>query len=495
MAGADVTDRRSSGAIGPEGAGSRHAQLGPPTGLLRLLSAALLTSAVTLYNHFPLTYPDTGNYLQNAIAIAHGRAPWFFYRPLVYGMFLVPFASPQTIWLVPVAQGLLVAVLVDLSLRTAAVPLSIRGFVTLFAGLSAFTSLSWFSGQIMPDIFTSFVILLCFVSVWGDERQTARERWAAGALSAFAIGCHLFHFPLYGMLVVALLAGRLVVDRSSRSWRRFAPLALRVIAPLVVAAGLLIGSNYYFRREPVLSGSSPLFALAHLVGEGLAQRYLDRACPTQQYLLCSERASLQPDLDWFLWASDGTWKRHEAELERGDSTFLREASAIVAGTWRQEWPAAVSASLRNTIVQLRTIGHDEGELAFSTSVEEALARLDPGTVRAYRHSRQVQKSLPIEAASRVQYAAVGLGLLVLLGCLPALRGRMLAPLRALIATVCLGVVLNAFVMASLATVHPRYQSRVVWLVPLIGAVAAVAAVGARAHRGSVQSTAQRVDLG
>jgi hypothetical protein len=481
--------------MGPDGAGFRHAQLGPRTWLLRLLPAALLTCALALYNHFPLTYPDTGNYLQNAFAIAHGRAPWFFYRPLVYGVFLVPFASPVTIWLVPLAQGLLVAYLVDLSLRVAAVPLSTRGFVTLFAGLSAFTSLPWFSAQIMPDIFTSFVILLCFVSVWGGERQRARERWAAAALLAFAIGCHLSHFPLYAMLVAATLAGRLVIDRAARSWRRFTPLALRAIAPLVVAAGTLIGSNYYFHREPVLSRSSPLFALAQLVGEGLAQRYLDVACPTQQYLLCSERASLRPDLDWFLWASDGTWKRHEAELERGGSTFLREASAIVAGTWRQEWSAAVGASLRNTVLQLRTAGHHPGELAFSSSVEEAMAQLDPGTLRAYRASRQVRKSLPVEAASRVEYAAVGLGLLVLLGCLPALRGRTLAPLRTLIATVCLGVVFNALVMASLAKVHPRYQSRVVWLVPLIGAVAAVGAVGARAHRGSAQSTAQRVDLG
>jgi len=91
----------------------------------------------------------------------------------------------------------------------------------------------------------------------------------------------------------------------------------------------------------------------------------------------------------------------------------------------------------------------------------------------------VQKSLPVEPASRVQYAAVGLGVLVLLGCLPALRGRALAPMRALIATVCLGVVFNAFVMASLATVHPRYQGRVVWLVPLMGAVAVLHVARAR----------------
>src|SRR5262245_12039252 len=204
----------------------------------RLLPAALLTCVVALYNHFPLTYPDTGGYFGDAFDLAHGRAPWFFYRPLTYGAFLMPFATPLTICLVPVAQGFLVAFLIDLTLRAAAVPLSTRGFLALFAGMSTFTSLPWFSGQIMPDVFTSVVILLCFLSVWGDERLTLRERWMAGALLAFAIGCHLSHIPLYGMLVVATLTGRILVDPAPQSWRRYVPLAVSAIAPLVVATGL-----------------------------------------------------------------------------------------------------------------------------------------------------------------------------------------------------------------------------------------------------------------
>jgi hypothetical protein len=173
---------------------------------------------------------------------------------------------------------------------------------------------------------------------------------------------------------------------------------------------------------------------------------------------------------------------------------LREAPAIVAGTLRQEWPAAIRTSLRNTIVQLGTFGPHPGELAFSNSVAKALPRLGPGTLRAYMASRQVQESLPIKAASRLHYAVVGIGVLVLLGCLPALRGRALAPVRALIATVFLGVVFNAWVMASLAMVQPRYQSRVVWLVPLMGAIAARHVVVARARRRSPMPTASRIDL-
>jgi hypothetical protein len=74
-----------------------------------LLGAAVVSCVLALYNGFPLAYSDSGNYLDNAIALLHGRRPWFFFRPATYGAFLAPFASAGTLWLLPVAQGLLVA--------------------------------------------------------------------------------------------------------------------------------------------------------------------------------------------------------------------------------------------------------------------------------------------------------------------------------------------------------------------------------------------------
>lgn len=445
--------------------------------LTRFLPAALFASVVALYNGFPLTYPDSGNYLENAFAIAHGRMPWFYYRPLFYGGLLTPFASFPMIWLVPVVQGLLLAYTVDLTLRVVGVPMSTLGFLALFGGLSALTSLSWFSGQIMPDVFTGAVILLSFALSWDDEHRSLLQRCVVGILLAFALGSHLSHLAIYATLAVAALAGRAVADRAYRSWRRCAPLAAGALTPLVAAVGLLAASNAYAYREPTLSRSSSLFLLAHLVGDGLAQRYLAGACAVERYLLCSERRSLRPDLDWFLWDVDGPWKRHEPAVQHGDSTFLREAGAIARGTLRQEWPAEIRLTLRHAIVQLGMLGIHPGELTFSSSVAQALRQLGPDAEAAYRNSRQVRQSLPLDAVTRVQYAAFVLAALVLLVCLPALRGR--SRLLALIATVCVGIALNALVIASLATVHPRYQSRVAWLLPLIAVAAALETFRAR----------------
>lgn len=464
--------------VGTRLLGVHLAQLKQRAWLRRLLPAAILTCFVALYNQFPLTYSDTGNYVGNAVSMAHGREPWFFFRPLTYGLFLVPFSRPQTIWLVPLAQGLLAVIVVDLALRSAAVSLSDNRFIALFAGLTVFTSLPWFSGQIMPDIFTSLVILLSFIILRGGEQQTRRQRWILGAILAFSIATHLSHFLLYGLLLITGLVGA-ITARAPRRRYRLGPLVLRAVVPLLIAIGLVIAPNYVIHRELVLSRSSALFALGHLVGEGLAQRYLENACPTQHYLLCSERASLVPDIDWFLWSPVGTRKRHEPEMQRGDSTFLREAPAIVAGTLRQEWAAAIRVSFKNAAAQLGNFEIHPDEHRYSNSVEQEIKPLGNRVVQAYRASGEVQKSLPVGLATRVQYTAFGLSLLVLLACLPMLRGPAHSGIRALIAVVCAGVVLNAFVMVSLVSVRSRYQSRVVWLIPLLAAVAAGRVVGSR----------------
>jgi hypothetical protein len=436
-----------------------------------LLVAALLTCVLALYNHFPLTYSDTGNYLDNARDLIHGHRPWFFFRPLTYGVFLVPFANPFTLWLLPVAQGFLVAGVVDLALRSASVSLSGRSLVGLFAVLSSVTSLSWFSGQIMPDTFTPIVILLSFVLIWAPAK-TERTTWLVFTLLSFAIATHLSHLPLYGVLLFAGLGARLLTDPGMRSWRRAGLMALRAGGPLAVAALVVVAPNYVFHRQPVLSRSASIFALAHLVEEEAAQRYLDRVCPVRRYALCAERAELRADMDWFMWSATGPRARSAQAMARGDSTFLREAPLIVAGTLRQEWPTVLARALGDAAEQLGTFGIHPGEHGFSASVAASMERIGPGTARAYRASRQVNGALPVGAATKLHYVAVGAALLALVWSLPRMGGSRYRPFRVLIATVFLGLVINAGVMASLSTVHPRYQSRVVWLVVLLGAVAA-----------------------
>jgi hypothetical protein len=456
--------------------------------LRSLLPAALLITCLALYNRSPLTYFDTGAYLLHARALAHGYLPDLFERPLTYGLLLAPFlklASPLSLFGIPVLQGLLVAFVVTLVLRVAGASLSARGFLALFAALTAFTSLPWFSDQLMPDIFTSLVILLAFVVIWGGEELTRVQLWVAPGLLAFAIAAHLSHFPLYGALLLAGLTARAAAGGRPVAWRRLIPLAARGCAPLLVAAGLVMAPNWYLYRTPVLSRGASLFTLAHLVGDGAAQRYLRRACPTRPYLLCWGRANLRADSDWFLWSATGPWQQYQLGGEPWYSTFLRQTPAIVSGTLHQEWRAEIRASVRHAGAQLMTFGTEPAMESARNAfvVARELRRVFPAALPAFETSRQVERTLPMKFTDTVERVAVALSLLVLLVCLPALRGPAHRRLRMLIATVGTGVLVNALVIGSLGSVLNRYQGRVMWLLPLVGIIVAARVVEARTQRG------------
>jgi len=449
----------------------------------RLVPAGALTCAVALFNRFPLTYFDSGRYLTNAYAFAHGVQPPpnrgafpnpFFYRPISYSLLLTPFATPITLWALPFVQGILVAFTVDLALRCAGVALSTRAFLLMFAGLVAGTSLPWFTGQVMPDFFTSLVILLVFTALWGGDRLERWERLTAAAILALGLASHLSHLPLY----VALVAVGLLLRRLSlREPLSLGSLAARIAAPLAAAVAVLMTSNWVVARKPVLSESTDLFYLARLVGDGTAQRYLDRACPAREYLLCADRDDLHLDSDWFLWDPAGPWRKYQ-----NDPAFLDDARAIVRGTLRQEWRRQAIASLRSALRQAGKFGTEPGWQRSEAEVAPALADFGPATVTAYWASRQGQRTLPLEAAGTLQRVCVWLALVVLLACLPVLWAGRNRALLALVGVTFSGLALNALVLGSLASVNARYQSRVIWLVPLLACTAVVAILETRRAR-------------
>jgi hypothetical protein len=435
-----------------------------------LLGAAIATCVVALFNGFPLAYPDTGNYLANAIDLIRLRTPWFFFRPLTYGVLLIPFATPFTIWLLPIGQGFLVAAAIRLTLRAAGVHLMDRLFIALVGFLSLFRSLSWFTGQIMPDVFTPVVILLTFVLLWarGPGRS---ELILATSLLTFSIATHLSHFPLYIGLVIVGLIMRATNGLAKESSRTIVQLACRGAIPLIAALGLVVGPNYLLFGRVVLSRSAAIFTLARLVGTGAAQRYLEGACPTTRYALCSERAGLRASVDWFLWDPHGPTTRSVVSMARGDSTLLREAPEIVARTVHEEWPALLARSIQDGQRQLISFGIDFG--GYSPYVDRSVRRLGLPLSRAYRTSRQSNQTLFTEFFTRVHYAIVGAALASLLMLLPGLRHPAERPCCALIGMVLFGVVLNAWILAALSEVQERYESRVIWLVPFVAAVAAL----------------------
>jgi hypothetical protein len=100
-----------------------------------------------LLNQFPLVFPDTLSYATTAYL---GEIPGMF--SAFYSFFILPLHRGETLWPVVFIQGALLGHLLYLVVRCAS-----KGeagkveALFVVAVLALFSSLPWFTGQIMPD--------------------------------------------------------------------------------------------------------------------------------------------------------------------------------------------------------------------------------------------------------------------------------------------------------------------------------------------------------
>src|SRR4029079_3060282 len=166
--------------------------------------SSVMLSWVALFNHFPLVFPDTLSY---ATTVLRGETPGMF--SVFYSLFILPLHQGVTLWPVVFVQGAMLGHLLELVIRCVSGG-NVGKLQTLLivAALCLFSSLPWFTGQLMPDVFTSVVLLGTFLLAFCADLLSRRELIYVGVLTAAAIATHLSHIVIaFGLI---LLCGALV---------------------------------------------------------------------------------------------------------------------------------------------------------------------------------------------------------------------------------------------------------------------------------------------
>ncbi|AWK90101.1 hypothetical protein [Azospirillum thermophilum] len=398
----------------------------------------------------------------------------FFLRPFPYTLFLLPFTTDWTVWLVPVAQGLVAAYAVRRALSAAGLALRPAPFLAVILALALLTSLPVQAGMIMPDLFTGPLILMAYAVYTGWAERSRTGRLFDVAVLAGMTMVHLSHLAILGALAALMLLWSLVRRRGLRA------VLLGLCAPLLLAAGTLMAANAVLMKHPVLSPSSPLFLLARLIGDGPARDYLAEACPERGYLLCGKLDTLDRSApgfitsDYFLWHPDGA--RHAF----GDTPrFLAEASEINRATIASR-PLDVARHMAINAATL--LVSPQIDIILTNPVKpwtrQFFSRFGQPVYTAFMTSLQMAQAFPRAALNAVQLTVLVLSLLALGWVLATRAGRLGGRQGGLLAVLALGLMLNAAVAGGLSAVHPRYQNRVAWLLPL-AAIAALLAVQPR----------------
>ncbi|WP_377808740.1 hypothetical protein ABNQ38_25920 [Azospirillum sp. A29] len=457
--------------------------------LILVLAGVLIGAPLLVLNGFPLTFDDTPGYLEPAFNILHRAAQptWtpppdlsvhglpsaniFFLRPFGYMLFLLPFASGWGVWLIPLAQGILAAAVLRAALTAALPAAGAPDRPGLFLGIAAVlgltTSLSLHAATIMPDFLTGLAILLVYVVVVRWPALTAVQRLLTVAALTGTIVSHLSHLAILGGMIILLGLWALWHDRAM-----LRSLAWGVLLPMVLAVGLLTGSNLLTAGRPVLSESSPVFLLARLIGDGPARDYLAEACRSRDYLLCGSLDSLDRSApgyvtsDYFLWHPDGARRRF------GDQPrFVAEAAEIAHNTIASRPAAVATHGLANAAGQFVEVQPDDTlNDPVKPLTRRLFSRFPVPVYAAFDRSLQTQQRFPRDELALIQDLSLSLGVLGLaalgLGRWRRVDGRV----RMLLLVIGMGLTLNAVVTGGLSAVHDRYQNRVIWLVPFAALV-------------------------
>jgi hypothetical protein len=427
---------------------------------LMTVSSAML-SWVALFNHSPLVFPDSLSYATTALL---REIPGMF-SPY-YSIFILPFHQGVTLWPVVLMQAVILSHLLWLVIRCVTnESLDRSDAVLTVTALCLFSSLPWFVGQIMPDVFSPVVLIGIFLLGFCREALKRGELTYVCALTTAAIATHLSHIPIALGLILLCLVFRLVLWPTRIKPMRWAVLLL--IPPMIAGCSIL-AINWVNSRDVALARNSNVFLLAKWIEEGPAMNYLDRACPDAHYSLCPYldelRGRYQDGLKWF-----------------GGSPFYKvggfdklepEARQIVWATLRTYPGEILQNQIKNIIEQLQHFDVGEGMGSGSVGLVAPYIgkALGPEAEQSLHQAKQATDDLPIAEFRVVHDIGLVLGFGLALWTLIVGGRRLPKKLLALYAFVVWGILWNAVVTASLSGPFDRYLARIIWLVDFAGLV-------------------------
>lgn len=421
-----------------------------------LLGAALLLSGAAIYNGYPLLNQDSSGYL-HPINIG--------YRSFFYSFFPALGRLAGSLWLVVLIQSLFEAHLLRVILRVVFGIASAAAFIAITSLLCVLTCLPWFTGMIMPDVFTSVLVLCFFLLAFCSRRLRPAELGYILALTVMAATVHFSHLPLaVGLLLITMLV-RIACCRQAQIPP---PNLILPALPISVALLLMMGVNYFTLGEVAFSVNGYAFQLARLVADGQAVSYLREACPQRGYALCEYIDRLPNDSDEFLWSPDSPFRKVGSF-----AGYRREGREIVLRTIMRFPLWTLRSALNNTTRQLFEVrtGSDYGFASYKTygnrqDTSDEIHTCYLSEYGAFENSRQSRGELAhLYNLNRLHRAALILSFLYscAIGLLFAKREQWLQ--TELLVTIACAVLVNSFVSGALSRPVPRYGSRLIWLLP------------------------------
>lgn len=479
-------------------------------GLVRIAAVGAAAFALCLpaaINGGPIIYPDSDAYYSNGAniigevfgsepeAIEPSPAPsaetsttatagppmqvtTIAARSIYFGLLTYIFSFSQ-LWGLVALQSLIASIV----LWRAARIFSGEDELALFAALSAvalfLTTLPWFTGFVMPDVWVSFPVLLLALVMFGPTAPTRLDLAGLFVLTAAAAA---FHNASLLVLVGAIGLGAALAWWAGVGRNRLRAVSATVAAGVATAllAGVVLNvaaAHHYGERLRM-----PIFITARMLADGPGRDYLRERCAQDagRYALCRFSALPLDNFDDVLWSDDpdkGVWtiSDYDTRLALAD-----EQMRFVLGVATSKPLAQFAVSSMHGIRSFLDVGLLEarwnvwedwaGNSYWSTlGIHRALGQR---SVRCLAAPERCGPSPIVPIAEIIVAAAFWLALALAIGRFAqtkpwtAARGERARLEFAGVGFVIAVLAFNALVCGALAGEYDRYQARIAWILPI-----------------------------
>ncbi|WP_293742149.1 hypothetical protein [uncultured Pedobacter sp.] len=429
-----------------------------------ILASAFILLTIAIYNGSPLTFnADSAMYIE--ASHRHVIEPD---RPILYGLFIRYFSLNLSLWFVIVAQSFIVSYTLSCYFRSFFNNSANTGRVNakysnialiLFTALiSLCMGASFEVGWLMADIFTPVSILLMGLVIFSKPLKNAKF-FAISIMLVLALPMHNSNF--YICLTLLLIIGFLYFLTNLRPvFKRagIAPKRIFIALTLIVASNIALSTiHYLYGGEFKSSRGGIIFLMGNVVEMGIIDQYLNEQCSVKNYQLCKYKDSIPNN---FLWDArspmrkTGGWRGSEKEYK----AILKD----ILTTPRYLKPF-ISSSIILTLKQFAVFETGEASKPWRR-VNMAVRDYHYNDFRNFVSSDQSLEKLDFSIINFIQNIIFGICILLYLIGFGSKEIEL--KIKGLALFLIIAALINAWVCGTFSGVFPRYQSRVVWLLPL-----------------------------
>lgn len=426
-----------------------------------------------LWNGYPLLYSDSGTYIVSGF-IKYLPVD----RPYFYGWFVRHSSLAESLWLVLLAQSLVLFWVTRLSIRyLLALENTFLPACLLLMGLGLTTGLSYNNSQVMADAFSPIALLSFGVLAAGKNIRGGHRFWLVVIL-LFSISVHSSHLAIYSALALGLWVLKTIYrNRSFFSERKKSQGRLIFWC---LASWLVISLFNYWMGAGFKPSQAPnIFIAGRCAETGAANIYLEKHCPDGPPDLCANQEKIPRDGAAFCWDFENSPLYDDSCVKEGwGNCWLNKNEA-----YGKMIKGILSYGPSRTVLLKRCVKDSWRQLimfdlGYLTSMGEnspvygGINDFLKNDMLMYQNAVQYNRTLYFEEQSAVQRWMVYAGLLVILAFIAASLKikKVYNNLVAFALIIIAGCIINAVICAVFSVALDRYLARLIWLIPMASAL-------------------------